>query len=724
MADCSELAQLINDIAMLEAAEPGVATLDNVVERMQGHFPQITRQIVVDSINEVTAANRKEIGDIRNKIEKIRREAHGDKKLSNRIEALRKIVDEGGTQPEPKSRPAPTQAIAELRAIRDDLMKQAGRTDATVAKRLDARIEKLAKRLESGDIAAESRNTPQYSEANAKLASELRDLQKQISVERQIAELRSPSNKAKTPDNAPASKQLQELIAERDALRSARRESSVVKSIEARIAELQSHLDAGTLPETTAKPKNASAVVEAARGKLNDVRGALRKSDPAKAQQLEAQIAELEQRVSTGDVLPKTQPETELSAQLQELTYRRDRLQQKIRRQIQALKPKTVWERVSDPFNAIRAIMTSFDVSAVARQGGFILFSHPIRAAKSIVPMFRAMASEKTAMQINNEILSRENAPLYARSKLYIAPLDGTEKMSGMEEAFMSRLAEKIPGIRASERAYITFLNKLRADSFDAMVDGLAKNGSATQAEMQAVSNFINVATGRGNLGSMDQSAVVLNTVFFAPRYVASRFQLLLGQPMWRGPNSVRKAVALEYARYLAGISVVYLLGYMAGGELEDDPRSSDFGKIRFGNTRLDPLSGLSQVTTLIARTTSGKTKNSKGKLVPLRGDKVPYGGDTTWDVLAKFARTKLSPMAGMSVDAATGKDVVGQPVTLKSEALDTFVPISMQDIYSTVQEQGVPKGAALSVLSLFGASVQTYGKKRPPQATPAVASR
>ena len=125
--------------------------------------------------------------------------------------------------------------------------------------------------------------------------------------------------------------------------------------------------------------------------------------------------------------------------------------------------------------NLPRNVLSSWDVSAVLRQGGFIAFGHPFRAATSLGPMFRALVSEKAAREIETQIQSRPNAPLYARSKLYIAPLEDM-RLTAQEEMIMSRFAHRVPGLRASNRAFITFLNKLRADSFDTMTAALAKD--------------------------------------------------------------------------------------------------------------------------------------------------------------------------------------------------------------------------------------------------------
>jgi hypothetical protein len=371
-----------------------------------------------------------------------------------------------------------------------------------------------------------------------------------------------------------------------------------------------------------------------------------------------------------------------------------------------------------ETLNLPRAIMSSMDVSAVLRQGGFIGLGNPKRALESIGPMFRALASEESYQAQAQAILARPNAPLYKEAKLYIAET-GDVPLSAKEESIMSALADKIPGVKASNRAYVTFLNKLRADSFDAMAATLTPDGAPTKPEMEAIANFINVATGRGNMGSHAAAAETLATVFFSPRLMLSRFQILAGQPMYRGTARTRKLIAREYAKFLIGVGVVLGLGALAGATVEKDPRSSDFGKLRFGNTRLDPLGGLAQVSVLLSRLGTGETKKMDGSLVPIRGENVPYGSGNSADLIARFLRTKLSPVVGAGVDLLSGKSVVGEPVkAIEGKKSFPFVggtipsllmPLGFRDIYDVMQEQGATKGTALTLLSLFGMGLQQY---------------
>ena len=335
--------------------------------------------------------------------------------------------------------------------------------------------------------------------------------------------------------------------------------------------------------------------------------------------------------------------------------------------------------------------------------------------------MFRAFASEKQQAKIEAEIQNRPNAPLYKKSGLFIAPTDGTYKLSEREEIMQSdliELVEKIPGIgriiAGSNRAYTTFLNKLRADTFDIMSESLSRDGDVTLDEAKSIANYVNTATGRGTLGKLEQAAVGLNVAFFAPRYVASRFQLLTAQPIFKAKTPrARKLIAKEYARYLIGMAVVYALAGLTldDEEFETDPRSPDFGKIKIGNTRLDPLSGISQITVLFGRLISGETKSStSGKVTSIRGQDIPFGRGGAASVVGRFLRGKLSPLFGTALNILEGENVIGEEVTFKSEAINLLTPIALSEILETLQDQGVPRGTALSILSIFGMGIQTYG--------------
>lgn len=505
------------------------------------------------------------------------------------------------------------------------------------------------------------------------------------------------------------------------------------------IADLEHEIDTRTRIVRQKGTSPSSPEIEALRAKRDALKAQrdelLGKPGMTDLQRLQAfktrtqnRIAELEEKLAAGDFSKKAKRPIPFDKVAADLKHDLDEVKRRFYEQmrIDQLKRRNIAWRViaggAEALNLSRALITSLDFSAVLRQGGFIVLGHPIRAVQSFPAMLKAMVSPKMQARVMEEIRNRPNYDFYNQSRLYLA--EETVRLSQLEEAYMSRWAEKVPLVAATQRAYTTFLNKLRADSFDSMAAGLTRSGTPTPEEAKAIANYINVATGRGSLKlkskGAEGAANLLNTILFSPRYLASRFQLLAGQPLYGGTFRTRKMIAAEYARFLGGISVVYGLAALMLGDDDDerpvielDPRSSDFGKIRIGNTRIDPLTGLLQITVLVSRVATGKEKKLSGEMVALRGEDVPYRGKTTGDVLLRFGRTKLSPSFGTIANIlANRKDLLGQPVTLATEIKRNLIPISYGDIYEAMQQQGVPKGTALAILSIFGMGVQTYEER------------
>jgi len=729
--DCSKLAMAIYRLAMNVAAGLKVRDIDSVVAAIQKDIPEIRRADIVSAINEALDSRSVSKSEAVKAMDAVRREARTDRELRKQAQDFKNFIEaDAAATRKPKPPDRTPEAIAALKARRDAFKKviDANRVEDRV--KIQKRIDEINKHIADGTVPAKTPREPAASDLQA-----LRDKRDALRVEMkradpsiraklkdQIAELQghidkgtlpaSPAPKRAAPaDVAALRKQRNELTAK---LR--RSDPARIAKMEAKVAELESHLSAGTLPAKSARTSGVEPErLTELQTQTKALRAALAKSEPALREKFTKQIEDLTARLEETDgVMPVKKDDPRYSPEIERLAYQRDRLRGQIRQKVADMRPKSIFAKTAEPVNLARSVMTSMDVSGVLRQGGFITIGNPVRAAKSLPAMFKSFASEQKAHAIMEEIHGRDNAPLYARSKLYLGELDGP--LGKQEEAFMSRLASKIPLVAGSQRAYTVFLNKLRADSFDAMAANLARNGTPTGAESRAIANYINVATGRAPLGKAEAAGQTLATVFFAPRYAISRFQLLAGQPLHGGTWKTRKLIAKEYAKYLAGMGVVYGLGKLAGGELEDDPRSSDFGKIKFGDTRLDPLSGLAQTTTLIGRLATGESKRASGKVVPIRGN-VPFGSDTSADVVARFLRSKLSPAVGGLVDIASGENVVGEKVTPLGTAGRMMTPLAFRDIYDVMRSEGVPEGTALGILSLFGMGVQHYeprAKKSP----------
>jgi hypothetical protein len=428
--------------------------------------------------------------------------------------------------------------------------------------------------------------------------------------------------------------------------------------------------------------------------------------EKAQVKRLTGQIQDFTSRIQQGNfTLPGRPTPAPPSAQVKQLQAQRDLLKAQIQARIDAVKPRTLGQKVAEVVSVPRSLLTSFDLSAPLRQGSVLTLANPRLAVKNIGPMLRAFAKEETGQIIDNEIRARPNFPDYEASGLYVAPLNEITHLSRREEAFMSTLAERIPGVRASERAYVTYLNKLRADSFD-MFKGQLPN--ATPQELAAVADFINTATGRGKLGATgERAATLLNNVFFSPRYLTSRVQLLAGEPLYRGTARTRGLVARTYLQYAGAVFAVVQLAKAGGAEVETDPRHTDFLKLKFGGNKVfDVLAGLQQAGTFIARFAT-KEKTSAADNTTQLNDPEAFKGDTRADLTIDFLRGKAAPVPGSMWNLMAGSNIVGQPTSLGGEAARLVIPMSWPDVYAAAKEEGMPQASAIFLMSLFGVGAQ-----------------
>jgi hypothetical protein len=139
------------------------------------------------------------------------------------------------------------------------------------------------------------------------------------------------------------------------------------------------------------------------------------------------------------------------------------------------------------------------------------------------------------------------------------------------------------------------------------------------------------------------------------------------------------------------------------------DPRSSDFGKIKIGNTRIDPMAGLLQNVVFISRMVSGSKVTVGGDEKALTGPDAAFK-ETRLGETIRLLRTKLSPAAGSIANALDGQDVVGNKFNLETEILGSYIPMSMAETYASMRELGLAPGVAAGLLGFVGYSANTYG--------------
>jgi len=282
------------------------------------------------------------------------------------------------------------------------------------------------------------------------------------------------------------------------------------------------------------------------------------------------------------------------------------------------------------------------------------------------------------------------------------------------EERFSSHLARKIPGIRPSERAFNVFLNMMRASTFAKFYHQLAAE-HRTEADFRELARAINVISGRGDLKALKSIVPFLNAVMFAPRYRISRLQIpyyalknikgalagksIMGKLAWR---SLVSMIALNGA-VLGMIKLFY--GDDEDVDVELDPRSTDWGKLRIGDIRVDPWSGFQPAARTIVQAALNQRKTGITKKV------VPANRGRT---LRGYFRSGMSPAAGLVSDLLEGRTFMGEemvfePGFIGKEALKRFVPMAMRDIGEGAWYYGLSGTSIAAPSALLGLGVQVY---------------
>jgi hypothetical protein len=369
----------------------------------------------------------------------------------------------------------------------------------------------------------------------------------------------------------------------------------------------------------------------------------------------------------------------------------------------------TFKENLYSALNLPRSVITAGDLSASARQGAMLSAGHPVKAAQAFVKQLKAFASEGSARQAMEAISSHPNYERLKEAGLFLPDMaDSSLTVAAREEAFGSRLAKHVPLVNRSERAFNVFLNDLR---FRVGSDILDSHPGMTSAELQEVSRTLNVLTGRGSLGPLNAHAADTAQILFAPRLLASRIQTPL---LLASKSPVARAEAARSIISFVGANLGFLgAAKMAGADVTLDPRSSDFMRIKVGDTRIDLMAGYQAPIRYAAQLIMGQRKNVETGEVK-QASRLGTAGH--------LLRTRLAPQLGIPLDLATGKNVAGEKVGAKDAVLSGIEYLSARDIYEAYEADkrrggSGKRGAALGALSLLGVGVSTYHTK---DATPA----
>ncbi len=372
-----------------------------------------------------------------------------------------------------------------------------------------------------------------------------------------------------------------------------------------------------------------------------------------------------------------------------------------------------------------KSLVASLDNSFFGRQGIKVLYNKPSVWARNFIKSWGDMGKElkgKDAMDlIKADIYSRPNA------------LNGKYKAGGYqldvlsEEAFPSSLPGKIPVFgrlfKASESAYNGAALRMRADLADSYISLAEKQGlnMLNKEQAEGLGHMIGSMTGRGSLEMTAKQQRDINVLLFSIKFMKSNIDTLTAHQFdAKSTPFVKQQSRKVLLRIIATVaSILGIAKFINPDSVDEDPRSTNFGKIKLFGHWVDITGGMASLVTLASRIIptihNGKwglwKKSSTGNWSNLIAGQ--YGQEDAYDlVINGLFSNKLSPIAGILRDALRGEMFGGETFNFKNAVSNLITPLSIQNYQDMKDDPDSSFIFGSVLLEGLGFSTSTYRYK------------
>jgi hypothetical protein len=374
------------------------------------------------------------------------------------------------------------------------------------------------------------------------------------------------------------------------------------------------------------------------------------------------------------------------------------------------------------------------------------VFFNPKVVTRTFIKAFNATFSRDKEIEYYNDFIDRPYSIYDKRLGLkLISPFADPERMQEMDAVdpeVLEKINSKIPKwvplrwatefLLSVERFNRVSTNAARVYFADNMLDkGIRDPGNPTKDELDIIGNAAMVFTGRGNLGKgdLERGVAAMNMVTISARYAVSRAQVILLQPLWttsgnlKGTVKLRAHIALDIygkaivGRVLTGALVYSIVKALTPDDEEEetvwDPTSSKFGVIYYKGTAIELNGGARPYINLLSQAVLGYKLNSKGEVIPLRGEgSIGFGKQDFRDSLYDFVRNRENINMAMILDTITQKHFGDIPMTPTSFTRQLLEPIIVEDLVNIFEKHGIRDGSVLATALFFGVGVRTPWEK------------
>ena len=432
-----------------------------------------------------------------------------------------------------------------------------------------------------------------------------------------------------------------------------------------------------------------------------------------------------ESRRERGSTVP-TQPEWEYGiAEAMFRFYKADLVQRaealSIKEQLTEYK-NDPWLAVVDVASTMRTAWTAIDNSFVGRQGVKQLFQGMTGDFTALKTWFNTFLLSHKAMyegarNRNNMILAQIATELSDPDLPLIEQSD--VDLGNVEEEIPSDLPQKVMilgvAFRMGEGAFKWSARYMRYQIIKQYLRAYDLSGMTPDEqlrELKGLGSLANAQTGRGHLNIAPTGRRKFSTLF-SPRLLKGVFDFYTAHFLDATvPWHLKKRAAMNLFRVVAAQAFILWLANLIDDEsVTFDPRDSDFGKIRVGNTRFSVGGGAEVLVVLAARlATNVMVSSTTKKEIELNSGK--YGGLTSDKLIWQFFMNKLAPMPSKTIELLNRKTRDGDPVGLRT-LLYSFTPLQLQNYFESAPIEDRANMLLIMMAENYGTGANTYEPKK-----------
>ena len=288
-----------------------------------------------------------------------------------------------------------------------------------------------------------------------------------------------------------------------------------------------------------------------------------------------------------------------------------------------------------------------------------------------------------------------------------------------IEEEIPVDIPSRIPvlGIlfRMGENAFVGSSRYMRYQLGKQYINIWRKSGvELDRRQLESLGRLANSQTGRGDSGAKSQRPGLINNLFWSPRNLRAHVDVLTLHLFDRNFTAfARKQAALNLLRYISGTAMILSIAkWIDDDSVTLDTNSSDFGKIKIGDTRFSVGGGMEILVVLVSRLITRKfTSATTGVTKSI--DTQRFGALGGKDLVFNFLENKLSPAAAVALSLIDQKTRSGDKLVIPQMVNDALTPLIIQNVFETGSSEDSANVLAALIAEALGINVQTFRDRK-----------